>query len=62
MDEFLAIQDICQRYKISKWTLYQWTSKRLIPHIKINGKILFRETDLKKWEERHLHQPSVNLL
>jgi excisionase family DNA binding protein len=54
MDELLSLTDVCQRYRISKWTVYQWTSKRLIPHLKLRGAIRFREQDLKKWEESNL--------
>jgi excisionase family DNA binding protein len=54
MDELLSLTDVCQRYGISKWTVYQWTSKGLIPHLKLTGVIRFREQDLKKWEESNL--------
>ena len=54
MNEFLNLMDVCQRYGISKWTVYSWTAKNLIPHLKIGGKILFRQKDLKKWEESNL--------
>jgi len=54
MNEFLNLMDVCQRYGISKWTVYSWTAKNLIPHLKIGGKILFRQKDLEKWEESNL--------
>ena len=54
MAEFLSLLDVCQRYRISKSTLYQWTSKDFIPHLKIGGKVLFRQRDLEKWEEASL--------
>ncbi len=54
MGEFLTLTEVCQRYGISKWTLYRWTSEGLIPHLKLRGLIRFREQDLKKWEERNL--------
>ncbi len=62
MDELLVAHDICQRYRISKWTLYQWTSKGLIPYLKVGGKILFRAKDIEKWEERSAHTLKVSLL
>lgn len=62
MHRLLTVEDICLRYKISKWTLYQWTSKNFIPHLKIGGKILFRENDLEKWEEMSTHAMKVSLL
>lgn len=54
MDNILTPEQICGRYKISRWTLYQWTSKNLIPRLKIRGLVRFREEDLKKWEEAKL--------
>lgn len=62
MDELLSLTDICQRYHISKWTVYQWTSKNLIPHLKIGGKILFRENDLEEWERKSSHQVTIDLI
>ena len=50
MDELLSLTDVCQRYRASKSTVYQWTSKGLIPYLKIGGKILFNVKDLEKWE------------
>jgi excisionase family DNA binding protein len=35
--------------KISRSTLYRWTSKRKIPHIKAGGRVLFRPSDLDQW-------------
>jgi len=51
---FLEPKDVCGRYNISIHTLYEWTSASYIPHIKIRGKLLFREQDLIKWEESSL--------
>ena len=51
MDELLSLTDVCQRYRASKSTVYQWTSKGQIPYLKIGGKILFKVKDLQKWED-----------
>lgn len=37
---------------ISKATLYTWTSRKLIPYVKIRGKLIrFDIKDLEKWIE-----------
>lgn len=63
MNKLLDLEDVCQRYRISKWTLYQWTSKGLIPHLKIGGKILFREIDIEEWEQNSFKgEPRLKLI
>ena len=46
----LTPEDVCERYQIKKPTLYQWTSKNIIPHIKRGG-LRFKEEELNKWEQ-----------
>jgi len=60
MDRLLTPEEVCQRYSIKKNTLYEWTSCNYITHIKIRGKLLFREQDLIKWEESSLVGAGVN--
>ncbi len=47
---FLTPEQVCQRYSISRWTLYSWCSRGAIPFIKIRGLLRFLELDLQKWE------------
>lgn len=54
MSTLLTPGQVCERYGISIHTLYMWTSKNLIPRLKIRGFNRFREEDLKKWEESKL--------
>jgi len=42
MDRLLTPEEVCQRYSIKKNTLYQWTSKNLIPYLKRGG-LRFKE-------------------
>ncbi len=49
MDRLLTPEEVCQRYSIKKNTLYQWTSKNLIPYLKRGG-LRFKVDELKKWE------------
>ena len=54
MDRLLTITDVCQRYGVSKWTVYQWTMRNYIPHLKLGGQLRFRLKDLEAWEEQNL--------
>jgi len=49
MERLLTPEEVCQRYSIKKNTLYQWTSKNLIPYLKRGG-LRFKENELEKWE------------
>jgi len=51
MCNLLTIEQVCERYGVSRWTVYQWTAKNFIPHLKIQGLVRFREPDLEKWEQ-----------
>jgi excisionase family DNA binding protein len=51
MERLLTPEEVCQRYSIKKNTLYQWTSKNLIPYLKRGG-LRFKENELEKWENR----------
>lgn len=49
MEKLLAPEDICEILGIEKSTLYAWTSRGLIPFIKVNGLLRFRESELLRW-------------
>jgi len=59
MSRILTPADICRRYGISSSTLYQWTSKNLIPHLKIRGLLRFREAEIDQWEQKSSISPEV---
>ncbi len=50
MGKLLTPEEICKRYSIKMNTLYQWTCRNYIPHLKIGGLIRFKEEELEKWE------------
>lgn len=52
--KYLEKEDVCNRYRISINTLYEWTSSKHIPFLKPRGKLLFREQDLDRWDEKNL--------
>ena len=62
MGNLLTPEQICERYQMKKCTLYQWTSKNVIPHLKIRGMVRFRELDIEKWEESNLESSKTKLL
>lgn len=49
MTRLLNAMEATKLLKISRSTLYRWTSKRKIPHIKAGGRVLFRPSDLDQW-------------
>ena len=49
MNKLLSPEEICQALGIEKSTLYSWTSKGLIPYVKVNGLLRFRESEVERW-------------
>lgn len=54
MERLLTLNDVCQRYSVSRHTVYQWTASNYIPHLKIGGQLRFRLSDLLEWEKSNL--------
>ena len=44
---------VCRLLHISKRTLQEWRSKQVMPFIKLKGKILYRQRDIKKVLAEH---------
>ena len=34
---------------VSEWVIYDWARKRLIPHIRVGKRVLFRQTSILQW-------------
>jgi excisionase family DNA binding protein len=49
MNKLLSPGEICRALGIEKSTLYSWTSKGLIPYVKVNGLLRFRESEVERW-------------
>ena len=49
--EIMNLDETSQFLDIPKATLYKYTSKRLIPHIKKPKKLIFKKSELLKWLE-----------
>jgi predicted DNA-binding transcriptional regulator AlpA len=59
MTKYLSSQDIQARYRISRSTLYRWIENPEISFpepVKIGHRILWREADLKVFDERIVEQ------
>jgi excisionase family DNA binding protein len=49
MDELLTIEDLSEKLKVSKSTVYRWVQYDFIPHIKLGGSVRFDEKSVWKW-------------
>jgi excisionase family DNA binding protein len=49
MEKLLTPDKVCEILGIERSTLYAWTSKKLIPYIKVNGLLRFRESEIIRW-------------
>jgi excisionase family DNA binding protein len=49
MEELLTIEELSDKLKISKSTVYRWVHYDFIPHIKLGGAVRFKEKSVDKW-------------
>jgi prophage antirepressor-like protein len=52
-EKFLTGKDICEMLHISPRTLQEWSSRQVIPFIRLKGKILYRQGDIEKALAEH---------
>jgi excisionase family DNA binding protein len=52
MGRMLTLSEAALILRRSPKTVYTWTSKKTIPHLKIGGRVLFDEQELEAWMER----------
>jgi len=50
---YLSLEETCEYLSLKKPTLYQYTSKHILPFYKIRRKILFKVTELNEFIENH---------
>jgi excisionase family DNA binding protein len=50
-DKILTVDDVSKTLNIAKSTVYSYANQSKIPHIKLEGKILFTEKDFESWIE-----------
>ena len=45
-EKFLTGNEVCESLHISPRTLQEWRSSKVLPYIKLNGKILYKQSDI----------------
>jgi excisionase family DNA binding protein len=54
--DYITISEASAYLKLSKPSLYSYTSRKKIPHIKLSGKVLFDKNDLDNWINSKKHK------
>jgi len=49
LERLLTVQDISSLLRVPKSYVYWLTHRRKIPHLKINGHLRFRQSDIDEW-------------
>ena len=49
MTKLLTVSEVSALTRLSKPSIYRYTSKKQIPHIKIGGKVVFEEDKVNEW-------------
>jgi len=50
---YLTNKELGELLKISRRTLQRYRSRGLVPYYILNGKVLYRESDIQEWLEKH---------
>ncbi|MDD4202366.1 MAG: helix-turn-helix domain-containing protein [Candidatus Omnitrophica bacterium] len=53
MERFICIKEAAEFLGIKEMTLYTWRHKGIIPCYKVQGKLLFRLSELNKYAEKY---------
>jgi excisionase family DNA binding protein len=59
MTKKLTLDEAAALLGFSPKTVYNWTCKKKIPHLKLGGRLRFDENDLEAWLVRHRVGPDV---
>ena len=50
MDRLITIEELVEKLSVSKATIYAWTSRGRIPHVKVGSRLIrFRESEIIAW-------------
>ena len=49
MEELLTVEELSDKLKVGKSTVYRWVHYDFIPHIKLGGAVRFDERSVRKW-------------
>ena len=52
MRKKLTLEEAAAVVRRKPKTLYTWTSEKKIPHLKVQGRLLFDEAELEAWLEQ----------
>lgn len=58
-ERYLTSEELCSILKISRRTLQDYRNNGILPFIQLPGKVLFRESDIRKVLEERFH-PAYN--
>lgn len=58
--ETITAKEVAEMLGISEWTVYDWVRKKLIPHIRVGKRVLFRRNSILQWLEAQ-EQASVTV-
>jgi excisionase family DNA binding protein len=47
--DLLTLKEVCELLKVSKAYIYSKTSQKKIPHIKMDGLLRFRRSEIDDW-------------
>jgi len=47
--ETIVAREAAEMLGVSEWTVYDWTRKKYIPHIKVGKRVLFRRSSILQW-------------
>lgn len=57
--ELLTPEEVARIIKVDKRTLYYWIERKMIPHVRINRKVVrFRPIDVEEFIQRHFVRAS----
>jgi len=52
-EKFLTGNEVCKSLHISPRTLQEWRNSKVLPYIKLSGKILYKQSDILNCLENH---------
>lgn len=47
--ETIVAKEAAEMLGVSEWTIYDWARRKIIPHIKVGKRVLFRRASILQW-------------
>ncbi|TYO97045.1 helix-turn-helix domain-containing protein [Desulfallas thermosapovorans] len=47
--ETIHAKEAAEMLGVSEWTIYDWARRKIIPHIKVGKRVLFRRSSILQW-------------